>query len=57
MIQPNGSISKECFFTRRYQRKIRDIAKDDNGSFFPVKNYSYRPSIQLVKVTAISFPS
>ena len=33
MIQPNGSISKECFFIRRQQRKIRDIAKDDNEIF------------------------
>ena len=37
MIQPNGSISKECFFTRRHQRKIRDIAKDDNGIFLSSK--------------------
>ena len=29
MIQPNGSISKECFFTRRHQRKIRDIASKE----------------------------
>ena len=37
MIQPNGSISKECFFTRRHQRKIRDIAEDDNGIFLSSK--------------------
>ena len=38
MIQPNGSISKECFFfSQRHKRKMRDIAEDDSRIFFSSK--------------------
>ena len=38
MIQPNGSISKECFFfSRRHKRKMRDIAEDDSRIFLSSK--------------------